>query len=93
LIKDLYECFQINGELMIFYGYQETWGWGAFCDNFPSCSGVRCWECCAWCGWYGMLEKKSPPLISRIMVIEYGDWNRSLIHICFHLEFWFPLLW
>ncbi len=26
LIKDLYECFQINGELMIFYGYQETWG-------------------------------------------------------------------
>ena len=26
LIKDLFECFQISGELLIFYGFQETWG-------------------------------------------------------------------
>lgn len=25
-IKDLYDCFQLNNELTIFYGFQEMWG-------------------------------------------------------------------
>lgn len=25
-LQDLYDCFQTGGELLISYGYQETWG-------------------------------------------------------------------
>ena len=26
LMEDLYDCFQSNGELVIYYGIQESWG-------------------------------------------------------------------